>query len=294
MRSMKYLCSACALLIPAMSQAAVVDIGEYTAEPGTTITIPVVVDVPGDIAAAAFTLNYDASVLTLDAVESEFFDTFSNQWNGLSPVPVPMPPSIVTVDGTTYDQPILDNTGGGQSMLVGVRVQTGAVSGTMFSLTFTVSPGAADGDYTLALSPSVLNNTAMGYDAAGEEVTPLVGIGAGATYPAVSCTFDDGMLTVESGAVFVDSDGDGIDDTWEYHYYATDLNRFSANGDYDFDGYTDLQEYLNMINSPDGLDEFGQEWSPLAKNAPDQTGYTMSEDEFWLQILPAIQQGAKK
>ena len=52
-----------------------------------------IVDDPVDIAGAAFTIQYDGASLTLSAVESDFFDTFANQWTALSPNPSPqMPP----------------------------------------------------------------------------------------------------------------------------------------------------------------------------------------------------------
>lgn len=290
MRPFTILCSFCSLLVPTISQGAVVSIGDYTAGPGDTISIPVVVDDPGSIAGAAFSIHYDSSIFALEAVESDFFDVFSNQWNSLVPLPDPMPPSQVMVDGTLYDQPIYAYTGIDQAMLVGVRVQTGSLNATLFTLTFSITGDAPAGEYSLELAPTSLENDAMGYTT-GDTVTPLVGIGAGDSYPAVSCSFESGTVSIKIS--FIDSDNDGIDDNWEYDYYPADLNRFGTNSDYDFDGYTDLQEYLNFMDSPDGLDENGQEWSPLLQNAPGQTGYSMNEEEFWLQLLPAIQQGAK-
>ncbi len=40
-----------------------------------------------------------------------------------------------------------------------------------------------------------------------------------------------------------DSDGDGLPDWWQYRE-ASDLDTFSADGDYDGDGSSDLEEYL--------------------------------------------------
>lgn len=55
-----------------------------------------------------------------------------------------------------------------------------------------------------------------------------------------------GYPTLASGTAPVDSDGDGMPDAWEA---ALGLNPLVANnnGDFDADGYTDLEEYLNEV-----------------------------------------------
>ena len=42
-----------------------------------------------------------------------------------------------------------------------------------------------------------------------------------------------------------DTDNDGLDDDWEYHYFGN-LNQ-GPNGDYDNDGLTNLQEYEGWV-----------------------------------------------
>ncbi len=55
-----------------------------------------------------------------------------------------------------------------------------------------------------------------------------------------------GFGTLSPGVAATDSDGDGMPDTWEMHY-GTNPFLPSNNGDFDFDGYTDLEEYLNEL-----------------------------------------------
>lgn len=65
-------------------------------------------------------------------------------------------------------------------------------------------------------------------------------------------------------------DGDGIDDQWELQYFDS-LGVLTDNGDYDHDGYSDLQEYNNYN---EGLtDENGDPFDPKLKNAPNGEGY---------------------
>jgi len=65
-------------------------------------------------------------------------------------------------------------------------------------------------------------------------------------------------------------DGDGIDDQWELQYFGS-LDVLTDTGDYDHDGYSDLQEYENYDN---GLtDKNGDSFDPTAKNAPYGEGY---------------------
>jgi hypothetical protein len=67
-----------------------------------------------------------------------------------------------------------------------------------------------------------------------------------------------------------DSDGDGIADAWEEKYFGN-LTTADAKSDYDKDGYSDLQEYLNSLV---GKDPAGAEYNPTVKNAPGGTGYS--------------------
>ncbi len=83
--------------------------------------------------------------------------------------------------------------------------------------------------------------------------------------------------------ILVDDDGDGIADSWEILYFG-DLDTVDGVSDYDNDGYSDMQEYLNYeTDDPDG-----QTYDPKEVNAANGTGYTPGSKGFWNLILPAI------
>jgi len=66
---------------------------------------------------------------------------------------------------------------------------------------------------------------------------------------------EDGWPILEEGTAYTDSDHDGMADEWETIYFAG-LSRGSADdssGDYDSDGYTDLEEFLNGTDPTDNL-----------------------------------------
>ncbi len=85
----------------------------------------------------------------------------------------------------------------------------------------------------------------------------------------------------------VDLDGDGIADTWEIEHFG-DLDTANDVSDYDRDGYTDLQEYLNNLagetDPADGI------YDPKVRNVQDGTGYIpyVNGSDFWILMLPAI------
>ena len=113
------------LLLSDEATALQLKMGSQSANPGDAITVDVTVaDYNQEhIAAAAFTLSYNLDYLTLTGIDSDFFATFSDQWNSLQPVPNPLPPTSVVVDNQQYTQPILFATSGasasGKSLLVG-------------------------------------------------------------------------------------------------------------------------------------------------------------------------------
>ncbi len=68
----------------------------------------------------------------------------------------------------------------------------------------------------------------------------------------------------------LDSDNDGMQDDWEVHYFG-DTSR-DGTGDYDGDGITDVQEYLNGSDPTDSLGSGLIAYYPLDGNANDQSG----------------------
>ncbi|MEA3468681.1 MAG: hypothetical protein U9R57_10730, partial [Thermodesulfobacteriota bacterium] len=92
--------------------------------------------------------------------------------------------------------------------------------------------------------------------------------------------------------IFIDSDNDGSDDDWEQIYFGN-LTTANQTSDFDRDGYTDLQEYLNYIAGE--TDPNGNNYDPTVPNAPDGTGYTSNSmnNGFWNLMLPAILSGSR-
>jgi hypothetical protein len=88
-----------------------------------------------------------------------------------------------------------------------------------------------------------------------------------------------GVTTVTSSGLGCDSDEDNIADAWEIEHFG-DLQIADAITDWDGDGYSDLQEYLNR----DILDDEGNLYDPKVKNAPGGLGYSPVNRFF----LPAI------
>lgn len=83
-------------------------------------------------------------------------------------------------------------------------------------------------------------------------------------------TAEDIFRDVHGSDVPVDTDNDGIEDNWERTHFG-DLATANTTSDYDNDGYTDLQEYLN---SKDGIaDPDGIVFDPKSANAPHGVGY---------------------
>jgi YD repeat-containing protein len=83
------------------------------------------------------------------------------------------------------------------------------------------------------------------YDAAGRLTAASYASGTNLTY-AYNLAGDLLNFTVATGAVFTDTDGDGMDDNWEIQYFGS-LAR-NGLGDFDGDGVSDKSEYLAGTN----------------------------------------------
>jgi len=276
----------CALSV----HAETLTVGSAESQPGQTVLLPITVDNPGNIAGAVFTLTYNSSYLILTAITSTFFDTFTNQWQTLDPVPDPLPPGQVTVDEQDYSQPLLFNNQTNKTLVAAARVKSGATETTMFTLHFTVGTNVPNGTYPVSISQTSINNTAAGFDPAGDYLPILIGAVEGETdlslaYPALAVNTENGSISIN--ATVNDTDGDGIADSWEMSYFGN-LTTANKTSDYDKDGYTDLQEYLNSIANEQ--DPAQNDYDPKVQNAPGGTGYNINSGSgsFWNLVLPAI------
>lgn len=280
-------------------EALQLQVDSQNANPGDNISVEITVGEYNleQIAASAFTLSYSTDHLTLTQVESDFFDTFLNQWNSLNPVPDPLPPASVIVDGQTYTQPLLfnttDGTPYGKTLLVGASVKSGTPT-ILFTLHFTVKATTPSGIYPVSISPTIINDVYAGYYDSGEAIPVLMGAIEGESdptqaYPVYSPDIVNGAIMVQIN--FVDTDNDNIDDNWELTHFG-DLTTADQTTDFENDGYTDLQEYLN--DAAGETDPEGNVYDPKVINAPGGTGYIpdLNGGSFWLLMLPAILSGS--
>lgn len=250
---------------------------------GNTFTVQVqVADVstPGteDIAGAAFTITYDTSNLDLTGVTSSFFDTFTSQG-----ITTPNSDGSVTVDSVNYYSPIVENQATSGSMLAAARVDNGP-SGTQVIFTLTFNTTGTRGNYPISVAQSVISNTAAGYDENGEFIPFFVGI-SGDTYPTHDVTTITGLTATVAAEDF---DGDGIADEWELDYLpdganpsdSDALDYYTATGDYDGDGYSDLVEYQNRdLTDLDGSSAY----DPAYINTPGGPGWKSK-----VNIIPTL------
>jgi hypothetical protein len=246
--------------------------------PDTTVPteIKVQVDNAEYIAGASFTITYNTDNLTLSTIESDFFQTFALQ--------IAPDPECVTVDEVEYCSPIVSDTVASTgTMLAAATVNSGTSgSNTLFNLTFTFNTDAVPGEYTIAIGQSTIDNVSAGYDAAGEEIPLLVGYING-DYPE----YDVPVLpSLVIDTADIDNDNDGLDDIWEWYFrpggvWGTEdaLTYYSADDDYDGDGYSDLQEYENWRDGADAPVDY----DPAVVNAAGGTGYVSTRI-----ALPAV------
>ena len=83
-----------------------------------------------------------------------------------------------------------------------------------------------------------------------EELTSLGTIGQLISDETVDPMYGPGQ--VKWGKAPVDSDRDGMPDTWEYFYGLDPYSNFDQNKDNDSDGYTNVEEYLNQTEPGNG------------------------------------------
>lgn len=251
--------------------------------PGATnITVNISLDdvTTNGIAGASFKVTYDTSKLALTGVTSNFFDTIAS--------------TTIPPDPTTYTKALVWNTDGisGGALIAGARATKGTTNpSTILTLKFSVAATAPSGIYEISVAESRIINPAAGYDVE-TELPVLVGINDSdpnnivytALYLADIDVIPD-TITVYYG----DTDNDGIPDQWERDNVPDGIDPKSTealdvfgSGDYDKDGYSDKQEFIN------GTD-------PTEMDAPNGPGYDSStdirvsiEDFPWILFLPVI------
>lgn len=151
----------------------------------------------------------------------------------------------------------------------------------LFTLSFLVK-GPFDNypvSIPIFISSSYISNAAAGYAVGGESIPYLLGVGAG-TYPAHTVEVDSFVLT----NTIPDGDGDGMPGDWEVLHFS-DTTTANGKSDYDRDGYTDLQKYLNWANNE--TDPVGGTFDLKLTNAPG-VGYVPYDDDFWTIMIPVI------
>lgn len=277
------------LLFPSILKAEILVVGNATAQPGETVTLPITVDHPGDIVGAAFTLTYNSQYLTLIDVQSNFFDTFANQWSSIVPQPNPMPPTQISVGGINYSQPLLYSQINSGTMIAAARVQAGATVTTLFQIQFRVDSTIPGDIYPVSIVQSSIKNTAAGYYIEGELIPLLLGRKNGESVYLNSSVVNG---NIHINRVAADSDGDGINDAWELLHFGN-LTTANIVTDFDMDGYTDLQEFLNGQNNE--TDPDGNAYDPNQHNAPNGTGYNNNDTgynnpskNFWILMMPVL------
>lgn len=246
---------------------------------GNSFTVQVKVNDASAIAGASFTVTYDTANLTLSGIASSFFGTFDNQ-------AIDTPDSdanggYVIVDSVNYYSPLViaSATDDGNMLAAAMFDNGSGIDELLFTLTFSAS--GSTGVYPISVSQSVITNVDAGYTADPDDpenrLPFFVGIDEDNYISHTVSTIHAVSVTVS--AEFVDTDGDGIDDNWEITYRpdgvaedAVDvLDYFTATGDYDKDGYSDFQEYLNDKNSL--KDSLGASYRPAEKNTSGGTGF---------------------
>jgi hypothetical protein len=169
--------------------------------------------------------------------------------------------------------------------LAAVRADNGyGTNVALFTLHFEIT--GPPGEYPITISQTTIRNRKAGYKRGGERIPFLMGYGESSDYKthAVSKLIP-GTIVVKPP--FIDEDKDLIDDKWERDHVppgieGDPLDVFSYNGDFDHDGYTDYQEYLNDLNGE--RDPLGNSYIPTEKNAAGGAGYVPRG----FNALPAI------
>ncbi len=157
----------------------------------------------------------------------------------------------------------------------GSRVDNGAYERSTSVSSYTVNPSAGSGGTISPATAQAVNHGAT----VAFTITPNSGYsissvtGCGGTFNSTTKIYTTGAITANctvTTSFITDADADGIDDDWERRYFSN-LTTVNAGSDFDEDGYSDRQEYLNSLAGQ--KDPQGAEYDPKVRNAPGGTGY---------------------
>lgn len=135
---------------------------------GDVAFIDITVDDPSEISGAAFTVTYDRSALNIDSIESGFFGTFKDQFEGVFPKPL----TNVDVDGENYNTPFLFRSVSEGVMIAAARQRAGESKNTLFTIKFFIKK---EGVHEINILKSHILYTNAGYKTGGESIPYLIG-----------------------------------------------------------------------------------------------------------------------
>ncbi len=161
-------------------------------------------------------------------------------------------------------------------------MRPGAGETTLLTLNFDIAPGTPDGVYPITITPLTSGQYALPVLVSMNDAEPDPAL----AYADLSPTLISGAIAVS--VTVIDSDHDGIEDSWEMLWFG-DLDTADSTSDFDGDGYTDLQEYLNQLAG--AVDDKGNKFNPTVKNAPGGPGFSgqQANSEFWMLFNTVIQ-----
>jgi len=164
----------------------------------------------------------------------------------------------------------------------GSKGSKGKAAHDLFTLAYNDVSGNDGGDYVnidagtggISLDPRF----ADGYRLAGD--SPCIGTGRSLDGTAMDMGAYGGstaeLINTAATAMMADTDQDGIDDAWEQLFFGN-LTTANSTSDYDKDGYSDVQEYLNNLHRH--VDPEGASFDLSAANEPGGEGYKVVEKE---------------
>ena len=159
---------------------------------------------------------------------------------------------------------------------------SGKATHDLFTLAYNDVYGNDGGNYIsleagqggISLDPRFID----GYQLAGD--SPCIGTGRALDGTAMDMGAYGGstaqLINTAATAMLADTDQDGIDDAWEQLFFGN-LTTANSTSDYDKDGYSDVQEYLNNLHRH--VDPEGASFDLSAANEPGGEGYKVVEKE---------------